>query len=131
MISISKMQKLFVSHFLKGNDSQKNFYKHYANKLNKVKYSKKMYLSREFEENKHNPKKLRKTVNSHRHKKTKTADFPSEIKSDETIVDDPIEIANCLNKHFCTISKKLAQNVQTVNDVNYKTYVMFKRTKIT
>ena len=59
-----------------------------------------MYLNRELEENKHNPQKIWKTINSLFHNKTKTADFPSEIKTDEIIVDDPTEIANCLNKHF-------------------------------
>ena len=38
VISIRKKQKLFVTHFLKGGDSQKSFYKQYANKLNKLKY---------------------------------------------------------------------------------------------
>ena len=38
VISIRKKQKLFVTHFLKGDDSQKSFYKQYANKLNKLKY---------------------------------------------------------------------------------------------
>ena len=78
-------------------------------------------INREFE-NKHNPQIIWKTINSLLHKKTKT-DFFSEIKSNEIIVDDPTEIANCLNKHFCTIGKKLAQNVQTVDDHNYKTYL--------
>ena len=122
--SIRKMQKLFETHFLKGNDSQKRFYKLYANKLNKLKYhSKKMYLNREFEENKHNPRKTWKTINSLLHNKTKTADFPSEIKTDGITADDPTEIANCLNKYFCTIGEKLAQNVQTNNDLNYRTYL--------
>ena len=122
--SIRKKQKLFETHFLKGNDSQKRFYKLYANKLNKLKYhSKKMYLNREFEENKHNPRKTWKTMNSLLHNKTKTAYFPSEIKTDGIIADDPTEIANCLNKYFCTIGEKLAQNVQTNNDLNYKTYL--------
>ena len=103
MISIRKKQKLFVTHFLKGNDSQKSFYKQYANKLNNLKYhSKKMYLNREFEENKHNLQKIWKTNNSLLHNKTKTADFSSKTKADEIIVDDPTEIANCLNQHFCT-----------------------------
>ena len=109
---------------MKGNDSQKNFYKQYANKLKQLKYhAKKMYLNREFEENKHNPGKIWKTIidNLLLHNKTKTADFPSEIKTDEIIVDDPTEIANYLNKHFCTVGKKLVQNVQTAHDVNYKT----------
>ena len=107
MISIRKKQKLFVTHFLKGNDSQKSLYKQYTNKLNKLKYhSKKMYLSREFEENKHNPQKIWKTINSLLHKKTKTADFPSENKSDEIIVDDPTEIANCLKQTFLYYRQK-------------------------
>ena len=82
-----------------------------------------MYLNREFEENKHNPRKTWKTINSLLHNKTKTADFPSEIKTDGIIADDPTEIANCLNKYFCTIGEKLAQNVQTNNDLNYKKYL--------
>ena len=82
-----------------------------------------MYFNREFEENQHNTQTIWKTINSLLHNKTKTADFPSEIKTDEIIVDVPTEIANCLNKHFCTIGKKLAQIVHTVDDRNYTMYL--------
>ena len=52
MTPIRKKQKLYKTHFLKGSDSEKNFYRHYANKLNELKYiSKKIYLNRELEEN--------------------------------------------------------------------------------
>ena len=59
MTSIRKKQKLYKTHFLKGSDSEKSFYRQYANKLNKLKYiSKKIYLNRELEENIHNPRKI-------------------------------------------------------------------------
>ena len=57
------------------------------------------------------------------YKKTKSVDYPSEIKVDESIIDDPTEVANCLNKHFCSIGKKLAQKVQNLNEINYTTYL--------
>ena len=93
-------------------------------KLNKLKYiSKKIYLNRELEENIHNPRKIWKTINSLLYKKTKSVDFPSEIKVDESKIDDPTEVANCLNKHFCSVGKKLAQKVQNLNEINYTTYL--------
>ena len=122
MTSIRKKQKLYKTHFLKESEGEKNFYRQYANKLNKLKYiSKKIYLNRELEENKHNPHKIWKTFDSLLYK-TKSVDFPSEIKVDESIIDDPTEVANCLNKHFCRVGKKLAQKVQNLNEINYITY---------
>ena len=47
-VSIRKKQKLYVTHYLKGNEIQKKFYKTYANKLTKLKtLSKKLYLESE------------------------------------------------------------------------------------
>ena len=122
--SIRKKQKLYKTHFLKESSGEKYFYRQYANKLNKLKYIlKKIYLYRELEENKLNPRKIWKTINSLLYKKTKSVDFPSEIKVDESIIDDPAEVANCLNKHLCSVGKKLAQKVQNLNDINYTTYL--------
>ena len=124
MISICKKQKLYKTHFWKGSDGEKNFYRQYANKLNKLKYiSRKIYLNRELEENKHNPCKIWKTINSLLYKKTKSVDFPSEFKVDKSIIDDPTEVASCLNKHFCSVGKKLAQKVQNFTEINYTTYL--------
>ena len=39
------------------------------------------------------------------------------------VVDDPLEIANCLNEHFCSIGKKLAQNVRNDNEVNRMSFL--------
>ena len=79
MTSIRKEQKLYKTHFLIGSEGEKIFYRQYANKLNKLKYiSKKIYLNRELEENKHNPSKIWKTINSLLFRKTKSVDFPSE-----------------------------------------------------
>ena len=80
MTSIRKKQNLYKTYFLKESDSEKNFYRQYANKLNKLIYiSRKIYLNRELEENKHNPRKIWKTINSLLYKKTKFVDLPSEI----------------------------------------------------
>ena len=37
--SITRKQKIYVSHFLNGSDEHKHFYKIYANKLTKIKTS--------------------------------------------------------------------------------------------
>ena len=70
-----------------------------------------------------NPRKIWKTITPFYTRKTKSVDFPSEIKVDESIIDDPTEVANCLNKHFCSVGEKPAQKVQNLNEINYKTYL--------
>ena len=72
-----------------------------------------MHLNREFKESKHSLRKVWKTINSFLHNKTKNTNFPAEIETDMGIVDDPLEIANCLNEHFCSIGKNLAKGMVT------------------
>ena len=38
-------------------------------------------------------------------------------------VDDPLEIANCLNEHFCSIGKNSAKNVRNNNEVNHMSFL--------
>ena len=57
-------------------------------------------VNRRFEENKHNSRKISKTINLLLHNKTKIADFSFEIKTKRIIVDYPTKLANRLNKHF-------------------------------
>ena len=46
--SITRKQKLYVSHFLNGSDKHKRFYKIYADKLTKIKtFAKKLYFQNE------------------------------------------------------------------------------------
>ena len=64
-------------------------------------------------------------MNSLLHNKTRNTDFPAAIKTDMGVVglDDPLEIANCLNKHFCSISKNLTKNVRNDNEVNHISFL--------
>ena len=64
-----------------------------------------------------------KTINSLLHDKTKSTDFPAEIKTDMGVVDDPLEIAICLTEHFCSIGKNLARNVRNDNEVTHLSFL--------
>ena len=67
----------------------------------------------------HDQRKVWKTINSLLHNKTKS----TEIKTDIGVVDDPLEIANCLNEHFCSKGKNLAKNVRNDNEVNHMSFL--------
>ena len=55
LISIKHKKKLYLSHFINGNTEKRNFYKKYANKLNKIKFiSKQMYYQDELYKSKNN-----------------------------------------------------------------------------
>ena len=63
--SIKHKQRLYRTHFLKGNSSERQFYKKYANKLTRLKnLSKKMYYKEALNVNKSNSKELWKIINS-------------------------------------------------------------------
>ena len=55
LISIKHKQKLYLFHFINGNTEKRNFYKKYANKLNKIKFiSKQTYYQDELYKSKNN-----------------------------------------------------------------------------
>ena len=63
--STKHKQRLYRTHFLKGNSSERQFYKKYANKLTRLKnLSKKMYYREALNINKSNSKELWKLINS-------------------------------------------------------------------
>ena len=64
LISIKHKQKLYLSHFINGNSEKRNFYKKYANKLNKIKcISKQMYYQDELYKSKNYALELGKSLN--------------------------------------------------------------------
>ena len=55
LISIKHKQKLYLSHFINGNTEKRNFYKKYANKIHKIRFSSKQrYYQDELYKSKNN-----------------------------------------------------------------------------
>ena len=103
-VSICKNQKLYVTHYLKGNEIQKKFYKTYANKLTELKtLSKKLYLESEILNSRQDMRKfwgITKTLTPEK----PHSNAPDLIENENgAIVTEPNEIAENFNKHFCSI----------------------------
>ena len=65
MMISTKKQKMYKTHFLSNNESLITSYKHYAPKLNKIKYSaKKTFCGKKFDKNKNNPYKTWQAIES-------------------------------------------------------------------
>ena len=64
LTSIKRKQKLYISHFIKGDTDRQNVYKKYANKLTKIKFiSKQMYYQDELNKSKNNVLKRGASLN--------------------------------------------------------------------
>ena len=111
-VSIRKKQKLYVTHYLKGNEIQKKFYKTYANKLTKLKtISKKLYLESEILNSKQDSRKFWSIIQTLTPGKPHS-NSPDLIENENgAIVIEPNEIAENFNKHFCSIAKYWRQKI--------------------
>ena len=87
MISIKNKQKMYKTHFVNGNTSQKQFYKAYANKLAKVKFkSKQLYYQDDLFRNKTNKRKTWDVIKSLIHTTYKKAKLPNEISVEQCTI---------------------------------------------
>ena len=123
-VSIRKKQKLYVTHYLRGNEIQKKFYKTYANKLTKLKtLSKKLYLESEIFNSRQDMQKfwsIIKTLTPEKHH----SNAPDLIENENgAIVTEPNEIAENFNKYFCSISKKLTAKNNCSQTDNFRDYL--------
>ena len=94
-VSIRKKQKLYVTHYLKGNEIQKKFYKTYANKLTKLKtLSKKLYLESEILNSRQDMRKFWSIIKTLTSEKPHS-NVPDLIENENgAIVTEPNEIEN-------------------------------------
>ena len=87
IISIKHKQKLYLSHFINGNTEKRNFYKKYANKLNKIKFiSKQMYYQDELYKSKNNAFKTWKVIKSLLSCSQNSSTTPNEIKYNGNLI---------------------------------------------
>ena len=119
-VSIRKKQKLYVTHCLKGNEIQKNFYKTYAKELTKLKtLSKKLYLESEILNLRQEVRKFWSIIKTLTPEKPHS-NAPDLIENENgAIVIEPNEIAENFDKHFCSIGKTLVakSNCSQSNDL--------------
>ena len=103
--SIKNKQKLYISHFLNGNNNQKKKYKKYANKLTKSSFLvKQLFYESEFNETKQDISKTRNIFKS-LPSNQKLKQFPTKLHVRGNIVNTPSQMATELNLYFSKIGK--------------------------
>ena len=111
--SIKTKQKMYLSHFVKGNLEQKQLYKKYANKLTKVKFAaKKLYYQDKLESFKNNTSEVWRIIKSLLSSSRSNTSLPHKLKHNNTFTTNPTLIANSFNDHFSGIGKTLADQLK-------------------
>ena len=96
--------------FLSNNESLIASYKHYAAKLNKIKYiAKKMCFGEKFDKNKNNPCKIWQTIKSLLSNNKKALPFINKIAVDDNEICDTTAIVDHFINYFANVSNNLAQ----------------------
>ena len=123
--SIKHKQRLYRTHFLIGNTSERHFYKKYANKLTRLKnLSKKMFYKEALNVNKSDSKGLWKLINSVI--LNKRVNNPKVKKLTENNIDfEELEgISEQFNKFFVEIGQEIANNANSeTSNENFRTYL--------
>jgi len=115
-ISIKNKQRLYVSHFLNGNDFQKREYKKYSNKLTKVNFfAKKMFYENELKEAKQDTSKTWKVIKSLIPTNQNLKQLPTKLHVNNVIIDTLSQIATKLYCYFTKIGKELTEKVPPTN----------------
>ena len=104
------------------------FFKQYANKLKRVKQmSKAIHYKSKFDEIKHNPKEIWKTVNSVLHPKTNNDSTTHiSLNLNDVLTDDPKTVANNLMTYFSEIGQKLSDSMKSNNKEDFRKYLKNK-----
>ena len=123
-VSIRKKQKLYATHYLKGNEIRKKFYKTYANKLTKPKtLSKKLSLEFEILNSRQGMRKFWSIIKFLTPEKPHS-NAPSHIENENgAIVTEPNEIAQNFIKHFCSIRKTLTAKNNCSQSNDFRDYL--------
>ena len=126
LISIRKKNAMFRTHFVKGNLTEKTFFRHYSKTLTRIKaLSKKIHFHSEFERNKKNSRKTWEIIRSVLPSKP-SRDPPAMLKINELVTQDPNVIANQFNDFFCSIGPKLADNINYATGKQSKDFLKKK-----
>ena len=114
---------MFQSHFIRGSDAEKNYFRRYTNKLTKIKaHSKKLFFAVEFANSKGNVRKTWEIIRSVIQTNS-SHESPSARKVDGELTEDPTTIANQLNNYFCTIGANLANNLKEIKHKDSKNFL--------
>ena len=96
---------------INGNETEKNTFKRYLNKLSKLKtLSKKVYFQNELSKCKQNLQKTWEIIKSTL-SNSSCCHLPNSIKINDTTTDNPTTISNEFNNYFCSIGSKLTNNI--------------------
>ena len=119
-VSIRKKQKLSKSHYLRGSNNQKAYYKRYANLLTKLKTAaKKLYFENQLKSVTNNPKETWNILQELLPKK-KCDTTPSSLKFDDADISDKNEIAGIFNTFFANVGHKISEDINsTKSHIDY------------
>ena len=124
-------QKLYVTHFLKGNSEQQIYYKQYANKLNKTKIAaKKLYYETELKKAQNDSFKTWYIVKSLLPSSRKDPALPEKLNIQSNTITDIRDIADAFNDYFYNIGQNLANKIIQHNANAYKTYLTSRNSSL-
>ena len=105
---IKLKQKLNKSHFINGTESDKLYFKQFANKLTRMKtQSKKAFYYSAISERKSNPKQLWEFINFVIHTKRTIICPPLRVNVYDYETDDPGETSEIFNDYFVKIGESM------------------------
>ena len=121
--SIKHKQILYSTHFTKGDEIQKQFYKTYSNVLTKLKFAaKKLFCHSKLESSKSNAYQTWNTIKSLTSTKKVESPAPNKLKLKNTVTTNHATMAEEFNKYFSEIGKSLADKINNANKnafINY------------
>ena len=107
--SIKHKQKLYSTHFIKGNEIQKQFYKKDSNVLIKLKFvAKKLFYHNTFESSKNDTYKTWNTIKSLISTRKVASPTPNKLKLKNAVTANHATMAEEFNKYFIEIGNSLA-----------------------
>lgn len=124
LASIKNKQKLYITHFLKGNTEQKSYYKKYANKLNKVKAAaKKKYYEEELKHSQNDTYGTWRIIKSLLSSSNKSSTIPEKVKHNDCLYTDLNDITEQFNEYFANVGNNLAARITPHDENAYKKYL--------
>ena len=124
LISIKHKQKLYLSHFINGNTEKRNFYKKYANELNKINFiSEQMFYQDELYKSKNNTFKTWKVIKSLLSCSQNSSTTPNEIKYNGNVITGSETISESFNSYFSKAGLDLSAKFNQHDTNSYKKFL--------
>ena len=123
ILKARKTKNKLYQKFIK-NPNQRNEleYKRFRNKFNKIKQAaKRNHYNKEFIEHKGNLKCSWKLIKEVLNKNNFKMELPDNIKENESLITNKIQISNKFNEYFVNVGPNLANKIKD-NNVNFKTF---------